>query len=165
MLSSTHPDYIQFPDPELADDHGFLAHGGDLRVNTLLSAYQQGIFPWFNEGEPILWWSPNPRMILPTKDMHISRSLTKTIRSNRYQITCNTAFADVISACSEPRTPKNKTIEPGTWITPAMKDAYLALFSAGYAVSIEAWEKQQLVGGLYGVSIAGMFFPIDKLVG
>lgn len=158
MLNKAHPDYVQFPDPNLADDHGFLIHGGNLQPNTLLSAYQQGIFPWFNEGEPILWWSPNPRMILPTGKMHVSRSLQKTIRSKRYRITCNQAFSKVIACCGQPRPMTNQAMESGTWITATMQEAYQALFSSGYAVSIEAWHDDKLVGGLYGVSIAGMFF-------
>jgi len=141
-------------------------------VNTLLSAYQQGIFPWFNDNDPILWWSPNPRMILSTQDIHVSRSLAKTIRSGKFQVTCNTAFDEVISQCSKPRIEKNELTEneseseaeaelennSGTWITADMKQAYNSLFKAGYAVSIETWHEGELVGGLYGVSIAGMYF-------
>lgn len=158
MISKEHPEYIQFPNPNTADEHGFLGHGGDLEINTLLSAYQQGIFPWFNEEDPILWWSPNPRMILSTSELHISRSLSKTIRSGKFTVSCNTAFNEVISQCSKPRVTKSELDPSGSWITADMKQAYNALFQAGYAVSIETWYERELVGGLYGVTIAGMYF-------
>ena len=162
MISQNHPEFIQFPNPNDADDLGFIGHGADLEINTLLSAYQQGIFPWFNPNEPILWWSPNPRMILPTGEMHISRSLRKVIRSNRFQITCGTAFERVIEHCSKPRMglvqEHHADKNMNTWITAEMKQAYIELHQAGYAQSIECWENESLVGGLYGVCIAGMYF-------
>jgi len=162
MIHRQHPQYIEFPDPNLANKHGFLAHGGDLSLTTLLSAYQQGVFPWFNDNEPILWWSPDPRMIMPTADIHISRSLNKIIRSKYFTVTCGQAFSDVIKSCSKPRT-NDKSInvleqEPQTWLTQDMQTAYIELHKAGFAQSIECWRKNQLVGGLYGVTIAGMFF-------
>ena len=162
MIHRQHPQYIEFPDPKLANKHGFLAHGGDLSLTTLLSAYQQGIFPWFNDHEPILWWSPDPRMIMPTADIHISRSLKKTIRSERFTVTCGQAFTDVIESCSKPRTSDKSANfleqEPQTWLTQDMKTAYIELHKAGFAQSIECWHENRLVGGLYGVTIAGMFF-------
>ena len=162
MINRQHPDYIEFPNPELANKHGFLAHGGDLNTNTLLSAYQQGIFPWFNDNEPILWWSPDPRMIMPTAGIHISRSLRKTIRSEQFQLTCGQAFDQVIEACSHPRVPAQDFLledeSPQTWITADMKQAYIQLHQAGFAQSIECWENEKLVGGLYGVTISGMYF-------
>ena len=162
MIKRHHPEYIEFPDPKLANTHGLLAHGGDLSTATILSAYQQGIFPWFNDNEPILWWSPDPRMILPTADVHISRSLKKTLRSQRFNITCGQAFSEVIDYCSKPRT-RDKSINllevsAQTWLTQDMKTAYIDLHKAGFAQSIECWHDKHLVGGLYGVTIAGMFF-------
>ncbi len=162
MIDRQHPEYIEFPDPKLANKHGFLAHGGDLSLTTLLSAYQQGIFPWFNDNEPILWWSPDPRMIMPTADIHISRSLNKTIRNKCFTVTCGQAFTEVIESCSKPRA-NDKSINPmaqesQTWLTQDMKTAYIELHKAGFAQSIECWRENQLVGGLYGVTIAGMFF-------
>lgn len=162
MINRKDPNYIDFPNPRLANKHGFLAHGGDLSLQTLLSAYQQGVFPWFNDNEPILWWSPDPRMILPTADIHISHSLKKTIRSNRFKMTCGRAFKEVIEACSQPRTPENTfnidEEQPQTWLTQDMKEAYIEMHHAGFAQSIECWRNDKLVGGLYGVTIAGMYF-------
>ena len=162
MLDKNHPNYIDFPDPDFANKHGFLAHGGDLSTHTLLSAYQQGIFPWFNDNEPILWWSPNPRMVIPTAGIRISRSLRKTIRTKKFTITAGKAFEEVMEHCSKPRKPNDIHLTdeetPQTWITQDMKDAYLSLHKAGYAQSVECWENNTLVGGLYGVTIAGMYF-------
>lgn len=166
MLSQNHPEYVQFPDPKLANKQGFIGHGANLAVNTLVSAYQQGIFPWFSDNEPILWWSPNPRMLLPTSDIHISRSLRKVIQSKHFTITYGKAFEEVIEQCSRPRPTKNRekitsisSIDGSqTWITQDMKQAYINLHHAGYAQSIECWQGDQLVGGLYGVTIAGMYF-------
>ena len=162
MIDRPHPHYTEFPDPELANKHGFLAHGGSLDVHTLLSAYQQGIFPWFNDNEPILWWSPDPRMIMPTAEIHTSRSLKKIIKNKKFKITCGQNFEQVIEACSQPRHPEgsfNITYEqPQTWLTTDMKKAYVELHHAGFAQSIECWQNNKLVGGLYGVTIAGMYF-------
>jgi len=158
MLARYHPNYVIFPDPGKAEDSGYIGHGANLSINTLLSAYQQGIFPWFNDDEPILWWCPNPRMILNTDEMHVSHSLKKTLRSKPYRITCNTAFSQVISQCSKPRTTKSNLNYGASWITKEMQEAYNNLHDEGYGISIEAWQGDELVGGLYGVSIAGMFF-------
>lgn len=162
MINRQHPQYIEFPDPKLANKHGFLAHGGDLSLTTLLSAYQQGVFPWFNDNEPILWWSPDPRMIIPTANIHISRSLKKTIRNKHFKVSCGQAFAEVIEACSQPRITKDfyniEEEKPQTWLTQDMKAAYIEMHQANFAQSIECWRNDKLVGGLYGVTIAGMFF-------
>jgi len=162
MIDSDHPLYVDFPNPQLADQHGLLAQGANLKVHTLLSAYQQGIFPWFNENQPILWWSPDPRLVLHTDQMYVSRSLKKTIRSNQFSISCGQAFKQVIDQCSQPRESTKTDLlnenESQTWITSSMKDAYIDLHDQGYAQSIECWKNNELVGGLYGVTIAGMFF-------
>jgi len=142
-----------FPPPELAED-GLLAIGGDLSVDRLILAYSQGIFPWYSEGQPILWHSPDPRMVLLAEDLHVPKSLAKLQRQQRFAIAFDTAFADVIEACAKARRPGQR----GTWITRAMKRAYAALHVAGYAHSIEARLDGELVGGLYGVSLGAAFF-------
>jgi leucyl/phenylalanyl-tRNA--protein transferase len=149
------PDY-NFPDVSLSltDPDGLLAIGGDLCQARLLSAYQSGIFPWYSEGQPILWWSPDPRFVLLPQHLKISRSLRKTIRKQKFSISINQAFDSVIQACS--RTPRPG--QNGTWITDEMYHAYVELHQAGYAHSVEAWHNQQLVGGLYGVAIGHVFF-------
>jgi len=131
-----------------------LAIGGDLSQARLLSAYRSGIFPWYSDGQPILWWSPDPRFVLFPQHLKISRSLRKTMRKEKFTITVNKDFESVIQACS--RTPRPG--QDGTWITDDMNQAYVNLHYAGYAHSIEAWHKQQLVGGLYGVAIGRVFF-------
>ena len=148
-----------FPDAELAltEPDGLLAVGGDLSVERLTSAYQQGIFPWYSEGQPILWWSPDPRMVLEPKDIKISRSLAKTIRKNEVRITFDYNFRDVITACSESRFEKGKQQEE-TWILDEMIEAYVKLYEAGFAHSVECWKDGKLVGGLYGVAIGKVFF-------
>ncbi len=133
--------------------NGLLAAGGDLSVPRLLAAYRCGIFPWFSEGEPILWWSPDPRMVLFPAELKMSRSLDKTLRKGRFRITADTAFGRVIEACSAPRPGQS-----GTWITREMIEAYCALHEAGFAHSIESWLEGELVGGLYGVAIGRAFF-------
>ncbi len=145
---------IEFPNPELAlsDPNGLLAFGGDLSPERLINAYQHGIFPWFNPGNPICWWSPDPRAVLFFDDLKISQSLAKTIRQNRFTITTDQAFDQVISACAATR--KNA---PGTWITDEMIIAYNNLHALGHAHSIEAWQDDKLVGGLYGVSVGSVF--------
>ncbi|MGW8228614.1 MAG: leucyl/phenylalanyl-tRNA--protein transferase [Gammaproteobacteria bacterium] len=148
-------DPTDFPNVSLAlrDPDGLLAVGGDLSIERLLTAYQRGIFPWYSGDQPILWWSPDPRSVLFPHKLHISRSLRKTLRKQLFTITFDTAFADVIRACSEPRADGL-----GTWITDEMQQAYLRLHQAGYAHSVECWLKGELVGGLYGVAIGTVFF-------
>ena len=142
-----------FPPAQLADD-GLLAVGGDLSPERLLLAYSQGIFPWYSEGQPILWHSPDPRMVLYADALHVPKSLAKVRRKGGFEIRLDTAFADVITACASTRRPG----QPGTWITRAMKKAYVELHRQGYAHSAEAWQDGRLVGGLYGVSLGGAFF-------
>jgi leucyl/phenylalanyl-tRNA--protein transferase len=137
----------------LAEPDGLLAVGGDLSVKRLRAAYRQGIFPWYNDSQPILWWSPNPRMVLFPERLKVSRSLRKTLRKRPFQVTADQAFAQVVEACSGPRHG-----EAGTWITPAMKRAYLRLHEEGLAHSVECWRDGQLVGGLYGVALGKVFF-------
>lgn len=143
-----------FPDPELAQADGLLAVGGDLSPERLLAAYAQGIFPWFNEDCPILWWSPHPRLVLLPEELHVSRSLERTLRRGRYAIRADTDFGAVIRRCSG----KNRPGQEGTWITQEMISAYDRLHRMGYAHSFEAWEGKTLVGGLYGVALGGAFF-------
>lgn len=144
-----------FPDPETAekDPNGLLAVGGDLSTDRLINAYRSGIFPWFNEGEPILWWSPDPRMVLIPDMLKVSRSLRKTLRKNHFYFTVDRAFEQVLSECAKPRDKQS-----GTWITPTMHQAYVNLHKNGYAHSIEAWHQGELAGGLYGVAIGKVFF-------
>jgi len=137
----------------LRDPNGLLAAGDDLSTDRLLQAYERGIFPWFGEGDPVLWWSPDPRMVLGTDAIRVSRSLRKTIRSGRFRVTADTAFPSVMAACAEPRPDQD-----GTWITPDVYEAYCALATLGVAHSVESWEGDALVGGLYGVAIGRVFF-------
>lgn len=145
-----------FPPIEVAlrEPNGLLAAGGALDPETLLRAYRHGAFPWYSEGQPILWWSPDPRMVLYVRDFEPSRSLRKRLRQRTYEVRVDTAFADVIAACA--RTPREG--QDGTWITPAMIDAYTRLHRLGYGHSVEAWENGALVGGLYGLALGRMFF-------
>ena len=140
-------------DTALADPNGLLAMGGDLTVERLLDAYRHGIFPWFNPGEPILWWCPDPRMVLVPGEVRVPRSLAKRIRNGGFELRVDSAFADVMRACAAPRED-----DGGTWISPVMIAAYSRLFEAGYAHSVETWRDGQLVGGLYGVAIGRMFY-------
>lgn len=144
-----------FPPVELAlrDPDGLLALGGDLSPERLLTAYRQGIFPWYSEGQPILWWSPDPRMVLRPDQLKISRSLRKTLRKGAFRITLDEDFAAVMAACAEPRADGL-----GTWITEDMTRAYRRLHELGYAHSVEAWQDGRLVGGLYGVALGKVFF-------
>jgi leucyl/phenylalanyl-tRNA---protein transferase len=144
---------VAFPPPELAED-GLLAVGGDLRPERLLTAYAQGIFPWYEDGLPILWHSPDPRMVLRAEDLHVSRSLAKTMRRRTYQVTFDSAFRDVVEACASMDRPGQE----GTWITSEMISAYEVLHRLGFAHSVEAWRGDELVGGLYGVSLGSAFF-------
>jgi len=146
-------DYI-FPPPHLAEESGLLAVGGDLSKPRLLLAYSMGIFPWYSEGDPILWWSPDPRLVLFPDELRISRSLRQTIRRNIFRVTMDTAFEEVIGNCAATRR-KNAD---GTWITDEMMEAYIYLHRTGYAHSVEAWADEKLAGGLYGVSLGSAFF-------
>ncbi len=137
----------------LRQPNGLLAAGGDLSVQRLLEAYRGGIFPWFSEGDPILWWSPDPRMVLFPSELKISRSLAKTLRRRRFRATADSAFAEVIQACRAPRPGQD-----GTWITAQMSAAYQQLHEAGHAHSVEVWLDEQLAGGLYGVALGRAFF-------
>jgi leucyl/phenylalanyl-tRNA--protein transferase len=152
-------DSYAFPPVEeaLDDPQGLLAVGGDLSVPRLLNAYQQGIFPWYSEDEPILWWAPSPRMVLQPQQVHISKSMAKLIRQQRFQITYDSAFERVIVHCANTPRPQQADAE-ATWIIDEMQEAYTDLFHAGYAHSIEVWDGAELVGGLYGVAIGKMFF-------
>ncbi|MBX2849409.1 MAG: leucyl/phenylalanyl-tRNA--protein transferase [Acidiferrobacterales bacterium] len=145
-----------FPSLDNADEDGLLAMGGDLSLNTLVSAYAQGVFPWFNEGQPILWWSPDPRLVLYPDEVKISRSLKKNLK-NKYQVTCDRVFKHVVKGCALRGSTPNSVPE-GTWITEQMYEAYVDLHNAGYAHSIETWNNDQLVGGLYGVCLGDVFF-------
>lgn len=144
-----------FPPPEMASPEGLLAIGGDLRSERLLEAYRRGIFPWYSAGQPVLWWSPNPRTVLFPQRLKISRSLRKTLRRAGFIVTLDTAFSAVIDACAGPR--RNHP-GGGTWITEEMRAAYCRLHEEGYAHSVETWRDGKLVGGLYGVSLGGAFF-------
>ncbi|MBM4311656.1 MAG: leucyl/phenylalanyl-tRNA--protein transferase [Deltaproteobacteria bacterium] len=143
-----------FPDPELAEPDGLLAMGGDLSTLRLLNAYRRGIFPWYGEGDPILWWSPDPRLVLDPRSISISKSLARTLKKNALRITLDTAFEEVITCCAS----SLRRGRPGTWIVPQMRAAYLQLHRAGCAHSVEAWQDGCLAGGLYGVSLGRAFF-------
>jgi leucyl/phenylalanyl-tRNA---protein transferase len=153
-LFSLTPDDMTFPDPQYAldDPDGLLAIGGDLSVPRLNNAYQHGIFPWFSQGEPILWWSPSERAIIEPTQVHISKSMAKFMSTTSLTVTINHAFSLVIKACAQPR----KT-QAETWISTAIQDAYQALHRQGLAHSIEVWDSASLVGGLYGVNVGGVF--------
>ena len=145
---------IAFPPIETADEDGLLAIGGDLSTPRLLLAYQQGIFPWFNEGEPVCWWCPDPRFVLFPAELKISKSMKTILNGNTFQFKCNTHFTTVMQHC--------KTIsrkgQDGTWISPTMQKAYAHLHELGYAHSAEAWLNGELVGGLYGIRMGNVFF-------
>jgi len=145
---------LAFPPSELAEDDGLLAVGGDLSVDRLILGYSMGIFPWYSDGYPILWWSPDPRLILIPQELKVSRSLRQTIKKDIYTITMDKAFEQVISNCADIR----RGEDDGTWITSEMKDAYIQLHNAGYAHSVEAWNADELAGGLYGVILGRAFF-------
>jgi leucyl/phenylalanyl-tRNA--protein transferase len=145
---------IAFPDPGLADPDGLLAVGGDLSPERLVAAYASGIFPWFDLDSPILWWSPNPRLVLEPAALHVPRSLARTLRRGTYRITADRAFERVIRACAAAARPGQR----GTWITEEMVAAYLRLHELGLAHAFEAWEGGALVGGVYGVSLGAAFF-------
>src|SRR5262245_34887106 len=147
-------DDMVFPPPDYADPSGLIAVGGDLSSERLLEAYRVGIFPWYSDDQPILWWSPDPRFLLELEEFKMSRSLRKTLQRKIFQVTFDRVFEDVIAACSTvPREGQR-----GTWITAEMRDAYIELHGLGYAHSVETWHKGELVGGLYGVSLGKAFF-------
>ena len=139
-----------FPDPRRGDDEGLVAIGGDLSTPRLRAAYAAGIFPWYNEGFPVLWWSPNPRAVLSAEDLHVSRSMARRLAKRDYAVTWNLAFSEVIAACGEGR-------KGGTWIVPEMRLAYQRLHHDGHAHSVEVWQANRLVGGLYGVQCGALF--------
>ncbi|MDQ7016135.1 MAG: leucyl/phenylalanyl-tRNA--protein transferase [Gammaproteobacteria bacterium] len=148
-------EHTPFPDTDWAlnDPNGLLAFGAQLTPKRLLMAYRNGIFPWYNPGEPILWWSPDPRCVLWPEHIHISRSLRKLLKKKPFELRKNSAFSEVMQACSEPRLD-----EPSTWISADMKAAYTEMHRLGYAHSIECWMNGELVGGLYGIQLGSVFF-------
>ncbi len=155
MLTWLSRDNLIFPPLEraLREPNGLLAAGGDLSPERLIQAYRHGCFPWFQDGQPILWWSPDPRTVLPPQEIHTSRSLAKLMRQQRFRITFDQDFAAVIQACAGPR-----SYADGTWITTPMQAAYLELHRRGVAHSVEVWLEDELVGGLYGLAMGKLFF-------
>ncbi|MEM7655418.1 MAG: leucyl/phenylalanyl-tRNA--protein transferase [Bacteroidota bacterium] len=147
-------DFLAFPPISHADENGLLAVGGDLSVDRLLLAYQEGIFPWYSNGDPILWWSPNPRFVLYPDQLKVSKSMRQVLRKGKFQVTYDQAFREVISQCRRISRPEQQ----GTWITGEMQEAYCDLHEAGFAHSVEVWEEEALVGGLYGISLGKCFF-------
>jgi len=147
-------DKIEFPAPRLASEHGLLAVGGDLSQERLLLAYRMGIFPWYSDDEPLMWWSPDPRLVLYPREIRISKTLKKILRKNVFQVTMDLAFRDVIHHCADVRLEKNEE----TWIVDDMMDAYCRLYESGFAHSVEAWHQGELAGGIYGVSLGKCFF-------
>jgi leucyl/phenylalanyl-tRNA--protein transferase len=145
---------VGFPRPEFADEDGLLAIGGDLRAERLLNAYASGIFPWYSEGEPLLWWSPDPRWVLPPAEVHVSSSMKSVLRSGKFKVTFDRAFRQVMEACGS--TPRQG--QSGTWITRDMVEAYCEMHQYHLAHSVEVWHEGKLVGGLYGISLGRMFF-------
>lgn len=144
---------LQFPNVEEADNDGLLAVGGDLSPERLMLAYRNGIFPWFNEDSLILWWSPDPRMVLFPEKVKISSSMQKVLKSGKFRLSWNTQFEKVIDACAVIK----RRDQGGTWITPEMKKAYIRLHQLGFAKSVEVWEGELLVGGLYGIDLGHVF--------
>lgn len=144
---------LVFPDPMLSNDEGLLAVGGDLSTERLLLAYRNGIFPWFEDDEEIMWWSPDPRLILDLEDLKVSKSLKRIIKSDRFEVRFNTQFEAVVNACAG----IDRNDEYGTWITDGMKKAYTKLHEQEHAHSVEVYENDVLVGGLYGIAIGNVF--------
>lgn len=155
MLTWLTRDNLTFPplDRALRDPNGLLAVGGDLSPERLIAAYRHGCFPWYEQGQPILWWSPDPRMVLPPDELKVSRSLRKVMRQGRFRVTLDQDFPAVIRACAAPR-----AYAHGTWITEAISEAYIELHRRGIAHSVEAWQGDELVGGLYGLAMGRLFF-------
>jgi len=145
---------ISFPHPSLSNEDGVLAFGGDLSPQRLLFAYENGIFPWFNEGEPIVWWSPDPRFVLYPEDLKVSKSMRPYFNQGKFQVTFDTVFQDVIENCKL----SSRSGQEGTWITDDMVSAYVKLNELGFAHSVEVWNNEVLVGGLYGISLGKCFF-------
>ena len=152
---SGNPSDLRFPPVDVSTPEGLLAVGGDLRPERLLEAYRHGIFPWYDDDQPILWWSPDPRTVLFPPKLHISRSLKRSLRPGIFNVTLDTCFREVMQHCAGPRP---QYPDGGTWITAEMLDAYTTLHKQGYAHSVETWQDGKLVGGLYGVAIGGAFF-------
>ncbi|MEO8747553.1 MAG: leucyl/phenylalanyl-tRNA--protein transferase [Rhodanobacter sp.] len=152
LLDADLPGEFPAPRSALTEPNGLLAFGGDLSAPRLLAAYSQGIFPWFGIGEPILWWSPDPRCVMHTDRLRINRSLRRQLAGKQWRLTVDLAFARVMRACAEPR-----DNDSTSWITPDMIDAYVHLHTMGYAHSVEVWEGQQLVGGIYGLAVGRLF--------
>lgn len=148
-------DEPRFPPVDLASPEGLLAVGGDLRSERLLAAYRHGIFPWYSDGQPILWWSPDPRAVFFPASVHVSRSLRKSLRRGCFTLSMDTRFAEVIAACADTGLRRDET---GTWITTEMQQAYIDLHEKGYAHSVEVWKDGKLAGGLYGLSLGRAFF-------
>lgn len=153
-------DDCEFPPLSMAlkEPNGLIAIGGDLSATRLLSAYKQGVFPWFSEGEPVMWWSPSPRMVLFPNELKISNSLKKTLRKQPFETRFNTSFNAVITACSNTIRLDENNNPAGTWISPKMIEAYCELNRLGYAISMESWVDNKLVGGCYGIKIGHMFY-------
>jgi len=155
MIPWLDPRQLWFPDPSqaLADPPGLLAAGGDLSPERLLKAYSMGVFPWFQLGQPILWWSPDPRAVMRPQDLKIRRSLRKILRNRNFTVSFDADFANVVNACAQPR-----TYSAETWITTEMANAYQVLHELGHAHSLEVWQEGKLVGGLYGIALGQVFF-------
>lgn len=154
-LQWLNPHSLHFPpvDAALKNPNGLLAVGGDLSAERLISAYRQGVFPWYEQGQPLLWWSPDPRTVLLPNALHVSRSMQKFLRKTRFEVTFDQNFSDVIQHCAEPR-----DYTDATWITPQMQEAYLELHKRDLAHSVEVWDQGELIGGLYGVALGKVFF-------
>ena len=153
MIFQLNDNDILFPDPVLAEPDGLLAIGGDLRPERLLAAYQKGIFPWFSDNDPVCWYSPHDRCVIFPSKIHVSKSMQKSIRAKEFEVTTNTAFAGVIAAFKNTA----RKDQDGTWITDEMEEAYTKLHALGIAKSIEVWQNEQLVGGIYGVEVNNVF--------
>lgn len=152
LLDPAQPDCFPDPNHALREPNGLLAFGGDLSPARLLAAYGQGIFPWYGDNEPILWWSPDPRCVLHTETLHINRSLRRQLRGKAWRVSVDGAFEEVIHACAAPRDGRDST-----WIVPEMIDGYIALHRLGHAHSVEVWDGERLIGGLYGVAVGQLF--------
>ena len=153
MIFQLNNNDILFPDPALAEPDGLLAIGGDLRPERLLAAYQKGIFPWFSDNDPVCWYAPHERCVIFPSKIHVSKSMLKSMRAKGFEVTTNTAFAAVIASCKN----TNRKDQDGTWITDEMEEAYTKLHTLGIAKSIEVWQNNELVGGMYGLEINNVF--------